>query len=260
MRPAKQHQNIIISGASSGLGRALAEVYAQPDVRLFLTGRSTTRLEETADICRAKGAGAEVYPADITDLAAVQSWVDGIAARCKIDLVIANAGTTESNEADGTVETPETTQHVITTNLGGAVNLASSCAKHMQKQRSGSIALVSSIAGIQPIADGIGYGASKAGIIAYGQALGDHLKASDVHVTVFCPGYIHTPMADRFKSWRPLQLSAETAAQKMKRSIEKQRSFHAFPALLYWSARIGSLLPAPLRRVFANGFRYDRDS
>lgn len=254
----KRFQNIIISGASSGLGRALAEVYAQPGLRLFLTGRNLQRLEETARSCQEKGAFVEIYSMEITDLAAVQVWVDELAARFRLDLVIANAGVTETNAVDGTVEAPSTTRHVIETNLSGAVNLASSSALHMQKQRSGSIALVSSIAGILPLADGIGYGASKAGVIAYGQALGDHLKPSNVDVTVFCPGYIQTPMAEKFKSWRPLQLSAEAAAYKMKRSIGRRRSFHAFPAVLYWSARIGNLLPASIRRTLSTKFNYDQ--
>lgn len=128
----------------------------------------------------------------------------------------------------------------------------------MQKRRSGRVALISSLAGMQPISDGPAYGASKAGIIAYGEAMRDYLHEWDVFVSVICPGYIRTPMADQFKSWRPFEYSAEDAAKMIMKAIARKKAFFPFPWQLALSIRIGKLLPWKLRRLANQRFNYER--
>ncbi|GHB41166.1 capsular polysaccharide biosynthesis dehydrogenase/reductase [Pseudovibrio japonicus] len=208
----------------------------------------------------AEGMGSRVLwkALDICDTGAVQTWVSEIEADTPLDLVISNAGVTGSHGVDGTVETAETAHAQIATNLGGTVNLLTAVAPYMQKRKRGNIALISSLAGLQPISDGPAYGASKAGVIAYGEAMRDHLHKWGVSVTVVCPGYILTPMADQFKSWRPYEYTAEEAATSITKAIAKKKAFHAFPWQLALSIHIGKLLPWKLRRLANQRFNYQR--
>ncbi|MFS8184353.1 SDR family NAD(P)-dependent oxidoreductase [Pseudovibrio denitrificans] len=251
-------KSILITGASSGLGRAIALGYAEAGVTLCLTGRNEERLGETVRVAEGRGCRVLWRSLDICDAQAVQSWVDELEQETSLDLVISNAGVTGSHGIDGSVETAETAHAQIATNLGGTVNLLTAVAPYMQKRKSGRIALISSLAGMQPISDGPAYGASKAGIIAYGEAMRDHLHKWGVFVSVICPGYILTPMADQFKSWRPYEFTAEQAAEKIKKAIARKKAFYAFPWQLALSIRIGKLLPWQLRRIGNQRFNYQR--
>ncbi len=247
---------VLITGASSGLGRALALQYAAPGTSLFLTGRNSSRLNETVDRCLLKGALSESHILDVRDKDAVSDWIETIGKRTKIDLVIANAGVTGTHGADREVETAETAMWQIETNLGGCVNVVTSVAGYMQRRKHGHIALVSSLAGLQPIADGPAYGASKAGIIAYAEAMRNYLCEDGITVSTICPGYIRTPMADQFTSWRPFELTADQAALKIKNALDKKKAFYAFPIPLLWSIRLGKLLPWRIRRATTRKFNY----
>ncbi|QUS58961.1 SDR family NAD(P)-dependent oxidoreductase (plasmid) [Pseudovibrio brasiliensis] len=251
-------KSILITGASSGLGRAIALGYAEAGVTLCLTGRNEERLGETVRSAEELGCRVLWKPLDICNAQVVQSWVDELEQEVSLDLVISNAGITGSHGIDGSVETAETAHAQIATNLGGTVNLLTAVAPYMQKRKSGRIALISSLAGMQPISDGPAYGASKAGIIAYGEAMRDHLHKWGVFVSVICPGYILTPMADQFKSWRPYEFTAEQAAEKIKKAIARKKAFYAFPWQLALSIRIGKLLPWQLRRHGNQRFNYQR--
>ena len=136
--------------------------------------------------------------------------------------------------------------------------LASAAACVMHDQGHGQIVMISSMAALQPLSDGPAYAASKAGIVAYAEALHGHLAASGVHVGVVCPGYIRTPMAEQFESWRPLEVSAEQAARKIAKAIAAKKSFYVFPKLLYISILLGKFLPWGLRRHTTKAFNYVR--
>ncbi|SDQ18993.1 SDR family NAD(P)-dependent oxidoreductase [Pseudovibrio sp. Tun.PSC04-5.I4] len=249
---------ILITGASSGLGRAIALVYARDGVTLCLTGRNKRRLLKTVSEVEQQGAHVLWRTLDIADQAQVHGWVAEIEKSISLDLVISNAGITGSHSMDGTLESAETAHGQISTNLGGTINLLTAVAPYMQKRKRGRIALISSLAGMQPLSDGPAYGASKAGIIAYGEAMRDYLHEWGVFVSVICPGYIRTPMADQFKSWRPFEFSAEKAAKTIQRSIDRKTAFFPFPWQLALSIRIGRMLPWKLRRQANQRFNYDR--
>ncbi|OKL45775.1 SDR family NAD(P)-dependent oxidoreductase [Pseudovibrio exalbescens] len=258
-RERKNPRNIAVTGASSGLGRALAMHYAKEGARLFLTGRNMARLQETRLACEQAASDVHVSALDLREPAPVKKWIDEIERQSPIDVLIANAGVTGTHERNGAIETAETAQLQIATNLGGAVNLVTSAAPHMQARGCGTIVLVSSLAGLQPIADGPAYGASKAGIIAYGEAMRQYLADYGVFLSVVCPGYIKTPMADQYKSWRPLELTAERAAEKIARAADRRRALYAFPFALALSIRLGLLLPWQLRKNASRKFNYIRD-
>ncbi|SDR44862.1 SDR family NAD(P)-dependent oxidoreductase [Pseudovibrio sp. Tun.PSC04-5.I4] len=249
---------ILITGASSGLGKALALEYGRVGVVLWLTGRNEARLLKTVRAAEQQGATVFWKILDISDQEQVRDWIDEIEEQTPLDLVISNAGITGSHSIGDEIETANTAHAQVSTNLGGTINLVTAIAPYMQKRRSGRIALISSLAGMQPISDGPAYGASKAGIIAYGEAMRDHLHEWDVFVSVICPGYIRTPMADQFKSWRPFEYSAEQAANAIRKSVARKKAFFPFPWPLVLGIRIGKFLPWKLRRLANQRFNYER--
>jgi short-subunit dehydrogenase len=195
---------------------------------------------------------------DICDDQAVMEWVEDVALSHTLDLVICNAGVTDSHGPNGELEDIAKARRLVETNLIGTISLASAAATAMQRQGSGQIVMISSLAALQPLADGPAYAASKAGIVAYAEALYGHLAESCVHVGVVCPGYIRTPMAEQFKSWRPLEVSAEQAARKIIKATKHKRSFYVFPKLLHLSILLGKILPWELRRHTPKAFNYVR--
>lgn len=252
-RPAS---TILITGAGSGLGRALAREYAAPGISLYLSGRNLDPVEETAVFCRRLGAKAIAARVDVTDLTAVQSWVESIAKHETLDLVISNAGLLGSHGVGREFENAQTAISQIETNLCGCVNLVTSIVPHMQKNRHGHIALISSMSALQPIADMPAYAASKAGVNAYGEAIGAYLERDGVDVTVVCPGYIKSDMGNQYESWRPIEMSPEKAASKIKNGLERRKPFLAFPLPLLWSIALGRFLPWSWRRVTTKPFNY----
>ncbi len=250
---------ILITGASSGLGAALAHAYAAPGKTLCLTGRNKERLLKTVKVAEQYGCTVFWRVLDVCNREAVLSWIEELEQKIALDLVISNAGVTGSHAADGALETSDTARELISTNLGGTVNVFTAVAPFMQQRGQGHIALISSLAGMQPLSDGPAYAASKAGVIAYGEAMRDHLHPLGVTVSVICPGYILTPMAHKFPSWRPFQDTPERAAIKIKRALETKKVFFAFPWQLLLSIRLGRLLPWKLRRLANQRFNYIRD-
>ncbi|MGH6928987.1 MAG: SDR family NAD(P)-dependent oxidoreductase, partial [Dongiaceae bacterium] len=113
-------RSLLITGASSGIGEALALAYAAPGIRLALTGRDGARLETVAVACRRRGAIAQAATVDVTDADAMARWIEGLDVASPIDLVIANAGIGAGTE--GGFETAEQTRAVFAVNLSGVLN------------------------------------------------------------------------------------------------------------------------------------------
>ena len=147
------YNSALITGASSGIGRALAEALAAPGVTLHLGGRNANRLEQTAIACRAKGAVAHVAPVDVTNAEATAAW---IAAAAPLDLVIANAGIS-GGVGIGTGETAAQARAIFATNLDGALNTAFPALETMAP--GGTIAVVASVAAFIPTPGAPAYGA-----------------------------------------------------------------------------------------------------
>ncbi len=249
---------VLITGASAGIGKALAEEYAAPGIRLFLSARNREALSETAENCRKSGAEVEISVVDVTDAAAVAGWVDSIAEQGPIDLAIANAGIIGSHDAGRRFESRDVALRQIDTNLGGCVHCVTSLVPHMQAQGYGHIALISSMSALQPLADMPAYAASKAGVNAYGEAIGSYLEADGIDVSVVCPGFVTTRMSHTYDFWRPFEMPVKAAAVRIRKALDRRRTFYAFPKVLYWSTCMGRLLPTPLRRLTTRPFSYRR--
>ncbi len=163
--------SVVITGASSGIGAALAAQYGGPGVTLGVTGRDAARLDAVAKQSAEAGAAVVQGVFDVRDRPALGGFLGDFDAKHPIGLLVANAGVLEGRQADGTLEDCETARRVIEINLLGAIDTVHAVLPGMTARGSGHIVLVSSLAGISPVADAPAYSASKAGLLGYGRRI-----------------------------------------------------------------------------------------
>ncbi|GBU19729.1 MULTISPECIES: SDR family NAD(P)-dependent oxidoreductase [Methylobacterium] len=245
----------LITGASSGIGAALARRYAQAEATLVLVARDAARLEAVAAECRALGAAVETERLDVRDRAATRAVIAAVDARHPLDRVIVNAAI-NGGHPTGDLETEEVAFETIDINLVGAMNVALPAVTLMSARGRGQIALISSLAAYAPLPDAPAYSGAKAALLAHGLALREKLRARGVKVSVVTPGYVKTPMGGDYKGWRPMEMSADEAAARIVKGLERDRDVVAFPWLMFHAARGASLLPEALRRLGMHGFRF----
>jgi len=249
-------KSILITGASSGLGGALARAYARPGVTLGLIGRSQDKLDKVAEACR--GAGAEVRAAaiDVADADALGGWIKEFESAAPVDLVIANAGTSAGPAPGMAFEGLTLATRQVRTNLLGVMNTVEPLLPGFLARGKGRIAIVSSIAGYRGLPYSPAYSASKAGARAYGEAMRAMLSPRGIPVTVICPGFFDSPMTDRFKGPTPFLFTLDRTASIVKRGIDMGRSRVAFPSLLVLGLRLADLLPAAIGDAIMRANRF----
>jgi short-subunit dehydrogenase len=249
-------RTIVISGASSGIGRALALHYANAGVGLGLLGRDKQRLAEVADACRARGSDVRIGIVDVRDRGAIENWLDGFDREYTIDLLIANAGVMEGTPPGGEIEPADAAYRLIEINVLGVMNCVQPAVARMMQRGGGQVAIISSIAAFTPLADSPSYCASKSAVLNYGLSLRALLAARGVRVNVVCPGYIDTPMMSREHGPKPFRMSADRAARLIDRGLRRDHAVIAFPAFFAWVTWISGLLPDGVRRWTARSFRF----
>lgn len=219
--------SILITGASSGLGAALAGTYAGPGIRLALGGRDAARLEETAARCRSAGAEVEVAAIDVTDAEATTRWVEAADDHRPLDLVIANAGISAGSRSTG--ESAEQVRGIFAVNVDGMVSTVLPAIPRMAGRGRGQIALMASLAGYRGLPGAPAYCASKAAVKVFGEALRGELATKGVGVSVICPGYVDTPMTKRNRFPMPFLMDAPSAATLIKQRLARNKGRIAFP-------------------------------
>ncbi|MEO8422096.1 MAG: SDR family NAD(P)-dependent oxidoreductase [Hyphomicrobium sp.] len=252
-------RSIVITGASSGLGRALALQYGGTAHSLGLLGRDRTRLQAVAAECRALGTDASIGAFDLSDTAALNAWMQAFDAAHTIDLLIVNAGAFSGNGSATAMETSETSIATLRVNLEAAIRTVQAAVPMLRSRRSGHVAIVGSLAALQPLADAPTYSASKAGLMSYGEALREWLAPDNVAVSLVYPGHIATGQTRGHIGSLPLMLTADEAAARIKRGLDRRQSFIAFPRRLLWLIRAGRLLPWRTRSWFGRGLRFHVD-
>jgi short-subunit dehydrogenase len=240
-------QHVAITGASGGLGRALAEHYAAPGLTLSLTGRSAERLGKVADACRRAGAAVDVRVLDVTDAPAMEAWVTSRDEAQAVDILIANAGIGGSDAMPGPLgDTGGAAREIISVNTIGVVNTIAPLLPRLIARRRGRVALVGSISGYMGLPQSPAYCASKAAVWIYGEALRRLALEHGVSVTTIMPGYIDTPMSQSLGIARPWLWTAERAARRIASDIERGVRESVFPWQLRVAIGVGRLVPASI--------------
>jgi len=236
-------KNIVISGASSGLGAALAVGYAESGIMLGLLGRNSQRLEAVAARCRSKGAEVEIGIIDVREVASLSDWLRRFDKKHPIDLVIANAGVTYALHPKLALEPAAATRSVIETNFLGVVNTVHPVIEEMQERGKGQVAVIGSLSAYRGIPLFPAYAASKAALQIYFEALRGNLRNEGIQVSMFCPGFIDTPMTRNLPGFKGSVVPVEEAARKIMRGIEKRTRFMAFPTRIRVALLASRVLP-----------------
>ena len=237
-------KSIFITGASSGIGKAIATQFAEPNVTLFLCGRKKERLQQTASICEEKGAFVHLFLFDATDKEASKNAVLEAHKIKPIELLIANAGV--SGGVLGKEDSEESIRQIFDTNIYGVINTVLPVIDLFKTQGFGQIALMSSIAGFRGLMNCPAYSSSKNFVKAWGEALRGALKPNNIKVNVICPGFVKTPLTDKNVFKMPFLMQPEKAALIIQKGILKNKGIIAFPMIMYFLIALLTALPRVL--------------
>ncbi len=234
-------QSILISGASSGIGAALARLYASEGVYLHLSGRDATRLRTVTEDCRQRGATVSETVVDVRDRPGMATWVLAADDARPLDLIIANAGVAMSGTDNGDAETR--IRETFAVNLDGVLNTVLPVLGRLQQRRSGQIALISSIAGYRGVPGSPAYAASKAAVKAWGEGLRGRHAEDGIRVTVVCPGFVVSRMTAVNSFPMPFLMEADRAAAIIRRGLARNRPRITFPWPMALGAWLSVMLP-----------------
>lgn len=253
----KRPKTVLITGATGGIGSALAKEYAEPGNTLILQGRNAARLAEMAARFEAQGVRVLTCVLDLRNREAFSAWLQGIAQQERLDLVIANAGVNNNIGADGKGEKWEDIQALIEVNLLAAMATVDAVLPSMRERGHGQIALMSSLIAYFGLPMTPSYSASKAALKAYGEALRGWLQPEGIRVNVIMPGYVRSPMCDAMPGPKPFLWSPERAAKVIRRGLEHNKARISFPFPLNLGTWFLAVLPASIstRIVQLMGFR-----
>lgn len=259
-------QKVFITGASSGIGSALARLYAKQGAFLGLAARRGDQLQTLAKALTSAGATqVHCYPLDVTDAAVLRLAAEDFIARLGVpDIVIANAGVSGGTLTE-CVEDLEVIKRILEINVYGMAATFSPFIAAMRKNaksgKPGRLVGIASVAGIRGLPGAEAYSASKAAAITYLESLRLELRSSGVKVVTIAPGYIETSMTAVNPYRMPFLLPADEAARRFVRAIERGSSYTVIPWQMGIVARLLRLLPNALYdRLFANAPRKPRST
>ena len=234
---------IVITGASSGLGEALALRLAGPGAILHLVARRNERLEALGEVLRARGATPRLHVADVRDPHALEKVAQTLLEEGPPpDLLIANAGIRGEGDGNGL----EAMEEIFATNVLGVLHSVLPFLPAMRTARKGQIVVVGSLAGYRGLPGAGAYCASKAALMAWTDSLRLSLAPDGVAVSLVNPGFVTTEMTRRNPYPMPFVMSAEKAAERILRGIEKKRPRIEFPIAMVATVRLLAILPPSL--------------
>jgi short-subunit dehydrogenase len=235
-------QVAVITGASSGIGWALAKALAAERCKVGLIARRREQLEALAQEIGQAGGSAAVAPADVGDRAQVLGAVQEVSAQLgPVDLLIANAGVGAPtllepvNVAD--------IEKMFRVNVLGVVYAIEAVLPGMLQRGRGHLAAVSSLGAYKGLPGESAYCASKAAVNTYMEGLRIHLRGRGIAVTTICPGFIKTPMTDVNKFHMPWLMQADEAARRIVRALRRRRKVYNFPWQTTLLMKVTSWLP-----------------
>ena len=242
-------RTVFITGASSGIGEALARLYASRGDQVGLVARRQDHLQRlAADIT----PRPEIYPLDVRDAHALKNAAaDFIARHGAPDIVIANAGVSRGTLTE-MEDDLKAFQEILDINVMGMVNTFHAFIGPMRNAGNGTLVGIASVAGFRGIPGGGAYSASKSAAIKYCESLRVELRGTGVSVVTICPGYIRTPMTavNRFKM--PFLIDVDEAVIRFARAIDAKASFTVIPWTMGVAGRVLRMVPNWLYdRVFS---------
>lgn len=231
--------HVVLTGASSGIGRALALAYAARGAALSLIARDGGRLDAVAAACLAHGAASVRRAAlDVRDAEALGTWLLACDDELPVDLVIANAGIGGSPGVSA--------RAIFEVNVLGVVATVEPLLPRLIERRRGTIAVMSSLAAFRAYPQAPAYAASKAAVRIWAQGLRARVRAGGVRVAILYPGFVDTPLTRRNRFVMPLLMDANRAASIIIARLQRGNEEIAFPWPMAVAARAAALAPAAL--------------
>jgi len=220
-------KTVFITGASSGIGEYLAYAYAKRGYSIGLFARRTDVLEEVKTKCESLGGSAIIFSGDVTDEAKVVTSINNFVENFgHIDILYANAGI---GAADPIWKGETKDVHrVLNININGVVNTVFAATPHMVKQKSGKIAVISSVAGFRGLPRHGAYSGSKAAVRTMADGWRYDLTPNNIQITTIHPGFIKTPMVDN-NGFMPFLMDVDIAAEKIINAMESGKKSYIFP-------------------------------
>ena len=246
---------VLITGASSGIGRGLAVNLARRGAAVGLLARRREILDQIAEEIINAGGRARALPADVTQVDSLRTAIEELHQQFgPIDVLVANAGISINTCVPNLCE--KEIAELININVIGVINSVSAVLPNMIRQGHGHLVVNSSLAAYRGLPKSAAYCASKAAISSFFEALRIDLKGSGVNVTIIHPGFVKTPLIANIRR-TPFLMEVDYAVQKIIRAIEKRKKGYAFPWQLATLARACKLLPIPMYDWIAarNSFR-----
>lgn len=266
--PVRTDHVIVLTGASEGIGRALALELARQRLALVLAARTRERLEEVARECEAAGSQCLVVPTDVTDARQCRALIDAAVARFgRLDVLINNAGSTMWSRFDALTDLGVIEQ-VMRVNYLSAVHLTAAALPWL-KQTRGRLVAVTSIAGLTGVPERTGYAASKHAMTGFFDSLRIELDGSGVTVTVIAPDFVRSEIHKRAigPDGRPLGaspmqvkriMSAEECARMAVRAIEKRQRLLITSLRGKFGIWLKLIAPSLIDRIAARAIREKR--
>jgi short-subunit dehydrogenase len=238
----KSFSGIVITGASSGIGEALALDYAASGVALALTGRDKARLESVAAACRAKGAIVVAATVDVTDRENFLPWLEAFDDAHPVDLLIANAGISIDKD-NSSLDDFSIIRKTLDVNINGVLNTVEPLLPRMIARKRGQIGIVSSLAGFIGLPYSASYNASKAAVRVWGESIRYVLKKDGVGVSVICPGFVVSRITAEAPFPMPFLMTSARASAIIRRGLALNRPRIAFPIGTKAAVWLGTTLP-----------------
>jgi len=240
-RAIKDPKVIVITGASSGIGKELALQYSKAGLDIAITGRNENRLKEVAEECEEKGAKVHIINVDVLDRERLSNELLHFDEEYPIDILIANAGL--SDEMTNKTNKIESAYDVFETNTIGVMNTIFPIIEKMKSRRRGQIAIMGSLAGFYPLRAAIAYSASKFAVRAFGLGYRNLLKKHNIGVSVITPGFVRTPLTDRNKFSMPFLMEVKDAGTYIINGLKKDNSIITFPFIFSVLTNFASIIP-----------------
>jgi NADP-dependent 3-hydroxy acid dehydrogenase YdfG len=235
-------------GASEGLGRALAERLSAAGAEVILSARSADRL---AEVAAALPGPSKVVPVDVADSASVRAAAQAMG---QIDGVVFLAGLYWPMTAQAW--SPDQVETMCDVNFTGCARVIGAALPDMVKRGRGHVVITGSLSGFRGLPGAIGYGASKAGVMALAESMQADLRGSGILVQVANPGFIRTRLTDKNDFKMPFLMEPAEAADRMFRHMQTDRFKVSFPVAFSWLFRLSQFLPDwAYYRIFAPGAR-----